>query len=373
MLNQQEKKDLAHFGVKGMHWGVRKAEDPTSAKSIRRETKAKKFDVKTEAMNTKISDLNKEISQLPKGVRAYYKKGYLQNQIVETTKRRNTYAKDAEAVRKGKLTSTQKKVIIGGIAVAVVASTVAYSVGKESGELNSLKLRGEAFLATKDFKAASNPLAMTKNPDLVRPNMSADDILRTIGRPVNPMYNTPGGHMNCRRSTFTHELRRRGYDVRATTSALGWGQSESGVINALTTDSRRDRFGSKSLSSMVVGGKGIRGQLSRDTRSNPAKTTASVAKSISTLDDILPGFKGQPNGARGEIVFNFGKFGHSMAYEMFDGKPVIFDSQKGIMYRGAHGILDMTTKWGQPSGAEITRLDDVDLDMKFLSRWATKV
>jgi hypothetical protein len=356
-----------------MHWGVRNEEPTEAPKTSRRETKAQKFDIKAEAMNTRVSNLNREINQLPSGVRAYYKKAALQASVADAEKRRNSYLKDADAVRKGKLTSTQKKVIIGGIAVAAIAGTVAYGVGKESGELNSLKLRGEAFLASKDFKAArTNPLAMTKNPDLLRPNMSADEVLRTIGRPVNPMYNTPGGHMNCRRSTFTHELRRRGYDVRATTSALGWGQSESGAINALTTASR-DRFGSTSLSSMVVGGRGIRGQLPRDTRSNPAKTTATVARSISKLEDILPGFAGQPNGARGEIVFDFGAFGHSMAYEMFDGKPVIFDSQKGIMYRGAHGIADMAAKWGHPAGAEITRLDDIDLDMNFLSRWATKV
>ena len=359
---------LAHFGVKGQRWGVRN-EDDISSKQTRRETKAKKFDAKAAAMNTKISDLNKEIDNLPNGVKAYYKKAYLQAKIRDTKIARDQYLKDANAVRNSKLTSTQKKVIVGTIVVAAVAGGVAYSTGKESGEINSLKLRGEAFLKSRDFQVLNNPFAMTRNPDLLRPNMSPDNVLSMVSRQVNPLHDTPGGHMNCRRCTFTHELRRRGYDVRATTSRLGWGQSESGLINAVTRGTR-DRFDRSSLSSMIVGGKGIRGQVSRDTRVNPVKMTSKITHEIFGLDDILPSFKGQPDGARGEIVFDYRRFGHSLAYEIFKGKPVLFDSQKGEMYRGK-GIDDFFAKWGYPEGADITRLDDVDLDLAFLSRWST--
>lgn len=369
MTDISREQALAHFGVKGMRWGVRN-EDDLSPSLTRRETKAQKFDVKAAKMDAKISDINKEIENLPPGIRAYYKKSALQAKRSDVENTRNRYLKDADAVRNKKLTSTQKKVIVGSIVVAAIAGTTAYSIGKQSGEVNSLMLRGEAFLRSRDSQSFSNPFSITKNKDLLKPNMSPDDVLKNISRAVNPLHDTPGGHMNCRRCTFTHELRRRGYDVRATTSSVGWGQSESGLINAVTKGTR-DRFGSKSMSSMIYSGKGITGRLSRDNRINPIKTRNGITKEITDLMDLLPGFQGQPNGARGEIVFNYERFGHSLAYEIFNGKPVLFDSQKGEKYEGK-GINDFFAKWGYPSGAEITRLDDVDLDLAFLSRWATK-
>lgn len=320
-------------------------------------------------MNTRISDLNKEIDQLPKGVRAYYKKASLQSKIYNSAERRDAYLKDADAARKGKLTSTQKKVLIGGVAVAVVASGITYATMNQSGQLNSLKLRGEAVVSRRDFNAFKN-FEFTRNPKLARTDLSPNEVLDLVAKKVNPLYDTAGGHMNCRRSSLTYELRRRGYDVRATTSAIGWGQSESGLINALTTDSR-DRFTSSSLSQMVVGGKGIRARVNRDSRINPAKFTTSIDGLIEESKHVMPILAKQPSGARGEIVFNFQSFAHSMAYEIFDGKPVIFDSQKGVMYDAKTGIEEMTHKWGIPNGAEITRLDNMPLDLNFLSRWAT--
>lgn len=41
--------------------------------------------------------------------------------------------------------------------------------------------------------------------------------------------------------------------------------------------------------------------------------------------------------------------------------------EQALAHFGVKGM-----RWGYPSGAEITRLDDVDLDLAFLSRWATK-
>ena len=57
---------LAHFGVKGMKWGVVNEDQPIS-KAQKRENKAKKFDAKAESMNAKISDLQKESLFRPTG------------------------------------------------------------------------------------------------------------------------------------------------------------------------------------------------------------------------------------------------------------------------------------------------------------------
>jgi len=266
--------------------------------------------------------------------------------------------------------------ILGGIVVAGIAGYMAYKTMNDSGQANSLKLRGAAFLSGKKFEFA-------KNPELARTDFSPEQVLRHVGKQVNPNYNTPGGQMNCRRSTFTHELRRRGYDVAATTSPIGRGQSESGLINALTT-SGRDRFSKTSLSQMIVGSGETRTKARGDTRLNPANISsvkfdrfsvggqkeyeAYTAKNEKIISSAL---SSQPSGARGEIVFNFGSFGHSMAYEVFNGRPVIFDSQKGVMYDAVKDMAKLTEKWGIPRGVDITRLDNMDLDMNFLSRWAT--
>jgi hypothetical protein len=69
-------------------------------------------------------------------------------------------------------------------------------------------------------------------------------------------------------------------------------------------------------------------------------------------------------------VFKFPKFGHSMAYEIVNGVPHIFDSQKGTLYNATHMV---ETKWDGFTAAEIRRLDNVDLDIGFLTRWATNV
>ena len=84
----------------------------------------------------------------------------------------------------------------------------------------------------------------------------------------------------------------------------------------------------------------------------------------------------QPPSARGEAVFNFGGFGHSLSYERFpNGKTYIFDSQKGKGYdltseKDYRSFLD---KWGYENvrDVQITRLDNLELDHTFLSRWAT--
>lgn len=183
--------------------------------------------------------------------------------------------------------------------------------------------------------------------------------------------------MNCRRSTFAYELRRRGFDVHATTSAVGWGQSESGVINAVTPGSR-NLYRNLSMSESIVD-KGRSAVARGDKRTNPLTKIILDKLDTGGPDGITSKFGSkrvfeelakQPNGARGEVVFKFPLFGHSMAYEIVDGKPHVFDSQKGTYHDLYKAVED---KWGPFKGAEITRLDNADLDLNFLSRWATNV
>lgn len=365
---------LAHFGTKGMKWGVRKKEEAvtrdaaTPVLSEKKQRRVEKFQKRSDIMETKISELKvrNEALQGSKNLGKRYEQHINKQDIKVLEKTKQQAVRDAEAVQKGKLTSTQKKVIIGAVGVTAIVGVAVVMRGQQSGALNSTVLRGSAFI-----RGQKVPFNVNKE---LSGKMSASDLLSKVVKPVNPGYSTPGGHMNCRRSTFAYELRRRGFDVHATTSSVGWGQSESGVINAVTPGSR-NFYRSLSLSQTVA--EEGRSTVARgDIRKNPI--TKLVLDNLDTggPNGITPKFGSkkvfetlakQPDGSRGEVMFKFPQFGHSMAYEIVNGKPHVFDSQKGTFHDLTQAVED---KWGTFHGAEITRLDNADLDLNFLTRWA---
>jgi hypothetical protein len=379
---------LKHHGVKGQKWGVQKKEElvgrdasgkvtPDTSKpalSEKNQRRIEKFQKRAYVMNTRISELkvSNEALQGTKNPAKQYAR-YVNNQDIKNLEKTQKRAvRDAEAVQKGKLTSTQKKVIIGAVGVSAIIAAGAIYQGQQSGALNSTMLRGSAFLRGEKIPFATNPK--------LSGHMSANELLTHVAKPVNPGYSKAGGKMNCRRSTYAYELRRRGFDVHATTSAVGWGQSESGVINAVTPGSR-NFYRSRSVSQAVVE-TGASSVARGDKRVNPikkilldnldaSKPLGQYTGYISNSQRVLEELGKQPNGARGEVLFKFPQFGHSMAYEIVDGKPHIFDSQKGTLYNAATKMVE--SKWDGFTGAEITRLDNADLDLNFLTRWATNV
>lgn len=372
---------LMHYGVKGMKWGRRKKQDTSSsstsskadptvdevksakdaAKAEKREARAKAFDGKAAKLNVSIKEIDAELAAVPPGFIHNYKRNNLKEARAILERDRQLAEKSAKAVRDGKLTPTQKKVIVGAAVVTVAAAAIYMGTKVDSGEFNSMKLRGQAFL-----KGEKSPFR--ERADFADKNMSADQVYSKVVKGINPHYKTQGGSINCRRTAIAYELRRRGYDVVATPSNFGTGQSESGLINAVTPG-KRNLTRTDSIMKMVGNGSGLRGKAAGDTRTNPADTASLSRTTVKTLTDA---FSKQPDGARGEIVFNFGSFGHAMAYEIFGGKPVIFDAQKAQKYTVDDASLGkMFAKWGMAGAAEITRLDNIDLDLNFLSRWAT--
>lgn len=391
---------LEHVGVKGMRWGIRKKEEPAGqdsagtpliALSAKKQAKVDNFLKRSDIAQTRISDLKVENEALKgaqvKGLRKLnnrYEQSINRDLIKQTEKDRKRALKDAEAVQKGKMTSKQKKVVAGAVVVTAIVGYGLYARGQQSGALNSYKLMGQARLAGRKV-----PFNVNKE---LSGKMSASELLSKVAKPVNPGYSKAGGKMNCRRSTYAYELRRRGFDVHATTSAVGWGQSESGVINALTT-SGKDYFKSTSMSNVVVqtGGSNV---AKGDKRIAPGakilleglhntekpdisglmrgiargKAPTGITQSSSTK--VLAELAKQPNGARGEVLFKFPSFGHSMAYEVVNGVPHIFDSQKGKLYDASTRV---ESHWDGFSGAEIRRLDNLNLDLNFLTRWADNV
>ena len=361
---------LQHFGVKGMKWGVRKKDERSererggAERPSRREQRARIFDAKADKLGITIKELEAEISAMPQESQYRYKRLTAAAQISDARIQQSRWKDDAAGIRKSGLSSTQKKLLIGAVAVAAFAATSYYVKAVDSGQLDSLRRRGEAFLKGEKYSFKKNDLFASKT-------FSPEETLAKVVKGINPNYASARGSMNCRRCSLAYELRRRGNDVVATTTLAGTGQSETGLINALTPG-KWSRNASSSLRKKVRQDlKNLRGQALLDIRKNPANIF-DVADANDPAS-ILKALAGQPVGARGEIAFNFGSFGHSMSYEIFKDRPVIFDTQKGQMHEITLGGLGaMNQKWGgHLSNAAITRLDNVPLDMTFLTRWAT--
>lgn len=84
---------------------------------------------------------------------------------------------------------------------------------------------------------------------------------------------------------------------------------------------------------------------------------------------IFAALRSQPDRARGELAltWNNGSGGHSAAYEIINGAPVVFDAQTGRVYGGPKSFAK--DFGNRISDAGFTRLDDQPLNTDFLSRW----
>lgn len=373
---------LAHYGVKGMRWGVvhevdsdgmaTKTVDKEKSKQDKREAKAQKFEKQAANVQTRIDQLNTT------DAKTTYAKYVKDTELKDLTKIRNQALSDAEAKRQGKLTSTQKKVIIGAAVTAVVIGAVVIRGNIENGEFNRLAMKGQAFLEGK--KGLS-----FKVDDKLSKKMSADEVFENVVKPINPNYGAVGTKNNCRRATFTYEMRRRGYDVKATRTSGGSGQTVAGYQNATTPG----KFRSTNKFALV-------GRLSKEAYADSTKTGKPTplmdlgkngpsgarnpipsidlkgklpkqAMKVVPADAIHAALSKEPDGSRGELVVKWlGGGGHSVAYEIFDGKPVIFDTQSGAKYDSVEAVK---AGIGAVESAGFTRLDNIPLNTDYLGRW----
>jgi hypothetical protein len=266
---------MAHFGVKGMRWGVRKAE--------------------------------------------------------ETSDR----VKSGDSKAGNPVLAVYAAVLIGGVYVTVRDNRRAQT---DSGEHHQQK---------------NANVVWKKKPELSKPNMSVDDIRKQVVKPTNPRYPLPGTKMNCRRCTFTYELRRRGYDVEATRSHYATGQDLEGVRNATMNFS-----GTKS---------NIRSRWGQNEISNSQHLASMKTEQRSKV--IFDQLAKHPNGARGELAYGWKMGGgHSVAWEIVNGKPVIFDAQSSRVYRDPHSFRKHARAIHDVG---YTRTDNSKLDEAFLRRWVT--
>lgn len=190
------------------------------------------------------------------------------------------------------------------------------------------------------------------NSDLAK-KMSVSKLYNKVVAPINPNYGEPGTRMNCRRATMAYEMRRRGYDVKATKSNFASGQTIKGLKNAVgvgKTTKPESAWGEKQISDS----KTLRA-------STPQKKAELVFSSLAN----------NPNGSRGELGVGWTMGGgHSMAWEVVNRKPVIFDAQNGKIYDNVKYFAEFTPV---VHTAAQTRLDNKPINKEFIKRWVTDV
>lgn len=123
MIDEDVEDFLAHYGIKGMHWGIRNSR-PTSVSAetiAKREKKAKNFDKRAARAQRSLDILDTKTPRSPLHAQ----------QMADTRQtllnRKARAEKDAARKRAGKLTSTQRKdLAIGGAVLGLfVAAMIA--------------------------------------------------------------------------------------------------------------------------------------------------------------------------------------------------------------------------------------------------------
>ena len=359
--------ELVHFGIKGMRWGVRKQSETSNGSSTKpndlifKDRRAKRRERRARGHE---AVARKELAAAAK-IRANPSKFppvqfYRNRQIKEHEKEAALRLKDAADIRAGKFTTFQKKVIAGAAVTAVILASYGTFKFVDSGTYHQ-------------FKNRNIPL---KKNDLLSRKMSPDRLMKEVVEPINPDFGIKSGAMmNCRRATFAYELRRRGHDVEATKSILGTGQTVTGMMNATDPKASYKTGGFSILGNMlkenftkdkpVTYATKTLGGMGREPIGKWDKFGTEGSEKVKTIFEAL---REHPEGARGELAMKWNSGGaHSMAWEIINGTPHIFDTQTSINY-GPDDFVGMARNIGEVG---MTRLDNIPLNDSYLKRWVT--
>lgn len=353
---------LEHFGVKGMRWGVINKDKPQGRDKAANLDKQARRDAKAEKYVQKANEAQKRLDLAKKGPDNISTAA----EIDFYQKRKDRALVDAERKRQGKLSINQRRVVIGAAVVTALVAAKMTQNSLESGYAHALAEKGKAYIHHQ------NGLGWKSNQKLAS-KMSEDELLSEVVAHINPGYGKKyGTRMNCRRATFAYEMRRRGYDVRATRTGTARGQDPGGLFNATHPKVNNVPAGVTGVVTRIIGDhrRKAQGKPSPflDEVVTPKKLFGkhTYKNNIFGKTQLFDDLKALPDGARGEMGLKWKVFGgHSIAWEKVGVKTVFFDCQSGKKYdeNSIFELLNNASEMG------ITRLDDAPLDESFLKRW----
>lgn len=185
-----------------------------------------------------------------------------------------------------------------------------------------------------------------KDPSLAKPDMSLSDIQKKVVSGVNPDFPGLGTTNNCVRATYSYEMRRRGFNVSATKTIFATGQAAAGQAVAVGTL------------------RNTKNRIASSTKRNPISSL--VKGNRPSAADVMSRLSSEPDRSRGELQMSWGlgAGGHSVAYEIIGGKPVVIDSQSGKSYSTPAELTKLTSS---AATLNYTRLDNKPLNQLALT------
>lgn len=327
-LSRRRDDELYHYGIKGQKWGTRRFQNAdmtwTAEGKIRygRDAQKKRKAAQEEKNGSVRRKGDQSEPRWKKNLRKNfnvdeeYLKSVKNYKDLDTTKLTPKHEKNSNAELKRFIANVAMDAFIPGMQPYLVVDAARlgqYVVGKSRQKKYDSIRENEPVDKKTGFHLKTEELS--EKEDLKR---------------VNPEFNDFNSNTksNCVLCTMTCEMRRRGYDVTANKAGLGYMDHE----------------------------------LTKFFKGYKHETISKREKGLSTkkyIEQTIEKIEQQPEGSRGNLsVTWFMGGGHSMFYEIKDGKMVVYDGQSGKILKNPKSMLMNTMD------VSIGRLDNLQFDNK---------
>ena len=309
---------LAHYGVLGMKWGVRKDSRPQGYQGPSKASVVAQKVIDNPLVKIPLSMV------VPRTNASSLVRSFVASTLLQAGTANKSITEAATDVAEAM--KSDKKLLLG-----MAISSVDSGSYRVPGVLAKNALDG----------------GWKKDPSLAKKDMPVSALKDKVIKPVNPDFPGLGTTNNCLRATYTYEMRRRGFDVTATKTIFATGQTKIGQKTMSKSLSKHERIYSDPDAS----------KIKRIFLPGKADSTAAFKRLAK-----------EPDRSRGEFTMTWGSMmgGHSIAYEIVNKKPVFIDAQSGKTYQ-TPSELDTMLKFAKT--ISFNRLDNKDINAITIPAW----